>query len=805
MVQRTRPDVDRREVGKVTKSALDRVADLLGGVTGQEAFSATRTAPAGDLHLEVRGVGPVEVPVSEAQARRLCEIARPARYGRGELTLLDRAVRDTWEIPKSRVKIDKRRFDQTLVPVVDRLGQDLGLPAGRLRAELHSVLVYAPGQFFVQHQDSEKDDSMVASLVVSLPSTFTGGALEVHHDGRIATYRGSKKALSFVAFYPDCRHQIKPVRSGHRVVLTYNLLLRANSDVSGIDPDPELTGQLASCIEEHFTAPDAPGRLAYLLDHEYTPRGLGWSRLKGADHRSAGLLRAAAQQAGCDATLGLVDVHETWDAFEVERRWGRSRYRRWEDWDWDDEIPGSSGDDDYELGELIERDTILEALIDPAGAGLERVGLRLCDNEVCETVSSDDLKPYSSEYEGYMGNWGNTLDRWYHRGAVVLWPRTRAFAVRAEAFPTVALETLAARVRRRDLTGAREAAATLAPFWDKVAARVEHKGFFTKALRTAHLLDDAQLAGMLLHPFRIEMITTGHAKPLAALVERYGEPWARDLVTAWSAQRRRYHPKTPNPKEWMAALPGLTGALQKAGEAGATAARILLEDSWAWASPSIEAALGQSAPSRCSASLSELTRPVAAVLESASLIGAQEVRNKVVGCLCRDDDDDLVGLAIGVLRATPQPAWSATGLDRVVTHCAAALEGRLALPPRAPGDWSMQLPAGCGCALCVELRAFLADPAGTSYEWPLAKDSRAHVHGRIDTAEIPVTHQTRRTGRPYTLVLTKTDAVFELDRQHRARDQADLDWLRGRGARASSSKRTGQQRPRTLGKTSPSI
>ena len=57
-----------------------------------------------DLRLEVRGVGPIELPVTEAQARRLCEIARPARYGSGELTLLDPAVRDTWEIPKSRVK-----------------------------------------------------------------------------------------------------------------------------------------------------------------------------------------------------------------------------------------------------------------------------------------------------------------------------------------------------------------------------------------------------------------------------------------------------------------------------------------------------------------------------------------------------------------------------------------------------------------------------------------------------------------------------------------------------------------------------
>ena len=158
----------------------------------------------------------------------------------------------------------------------------------------------------------------------------------------------------------------------------------------------------------------------------------------------------------------------------------------------------------------------------------------------------------------------------------------------------------------------------------------------------------------------------------------------------------------------MAAPPGLTGALQKAGDTGATAARILIEDSWAPTSPAIGAALGQSSPSRRSASLSELTRPVAAVLESVSLISTQEVRDEVVGCLCRDDDD-LVGLAIGVLRATPQPAWRATGLDRVAVRCSTALEARLALPARAPGDWSIQLPAGCGRALCTELRAFLAD------------------------------------------------------------------------------------------------
>jgi hypothetical protein len=52
---------------------------------------------------------------------------------------------------------------------------------------------------------------------------------------------------------------------------------------------------------------------------------------------------------------------------------------------------------------------------------------------VCAITPNVNLEPYQSEYEGYMGNYGNTLDRWYRRAAVVVWPRDRAFAARAEA------------------------------------------------------------------------------------------------------------------------------------------------------------------------------------------------------------------------------------------------------------------------------------------------------------------------------------------------------------------------------------
>jgi hypothetical protein len=99
--------------------------------------------------------------------------ARPARFGRGEQTLTDLTGLD---------------WDAILAEVRD----ELGLPArARLRAEPHALLVYGKGQFFLPHQDSEKDDTMIGTLVVSLPSSHDqlGGDL-------LALPRGGERGVS---------------------------------------------------------------------------------------------------------------------------------------------------------------------------------------------------------------------------------------------------------------------------------------------------------------------------------------------------------------------------------------------------------------------------------------------------------------------------------------------------------------------------------------------------------------------------------------------------------------------------------
>jgi hypothetical protein len=773
----------------------ERLAKLLDDAESPGAFSAQLLVPADSLQLAVEGAGQIRLPVRAPQARKLCDVARPARFGRGEQTLTDPSVRDTWEIPPDLVTITGPRWAATLECVLDEVRDQLGLPlSSRLEAELHAMLVYGPGQFFLPHQDSEKDDAMIGTLVVTLPSSHTGGELIVEHGGESVAHRSPKDSLSFVAFYADCRHAVKPVKSGYRVTLTFNLLAR--SDRTGPAAD-QPAAELARRLTEHFTTRaskrhgtgdlDPPRRLVYLLDHEYTERGLRWNRLKGADTQRAALLRAAANQADCEAVLALAEVKETWDCYPSEDQWDDGYYDEDED-DYGDE-PEPDG---YELTELIDSEISLGWWTSPSGKGGEPISLHVPDYEVCATTPSVKLKPYQSEYEGYMGNYGNTMDRWYRRAAVVVWPRERAFAARAEASASWALGELRARIYVGDLTGARAAAESLAPFWDSTARA--KPPLLESALDVAASLGEPAAAALLLHPFRLESLAPEHATAVAGLVARYGEPWTNTVLDGWLGSRQSWaYQGDADRLGWIQSLPLLCDALRDTGEPGAAAARRLLAASWRWLSDEIRLWVSHSPAKHREERLELLSKPLARLLEATAVIGETALRDAILAAL-REHGDNLLACLIPALRASTalsQDKQRASGLDMLARDCAERLGEIIARPPRDEDDWSIPWLPGCDCDLCGTLREFLTSRPRRSFEWPLAKEKRRHIHTQIDTAELPVRHETRRTGSPYTLVLTKTRELFERERRARHRAVTDLAWLTQNGRLADQSPGSG--------------
>ena len=234
--------------------------------------------------------------------------------------------------------------------------------------------------------------------------------------------------------------------------------------------------------------------------------------------------------------------------------------------------------------------------------------------------------------------------------------------------------------------------------------------------------------------------------------------------------------------QWVASwLPVLCEGLHVRGDAGAVAARQLLDLAWEWCGKDIGASLASSSPSRRDKELGDLGKPLASMLTAAAVIGAASTRD-AVSAYIRKQQDAVTALEISALRAAAELSQDGTrsdaGFGDLAADCAARLRARLARPQRAPGDWSIELPAGgCTCDLCDTLRVFLEDKSRRNFEWPLAEKRRKHVHSRIDAAELPVTHVTRRRGSPYTLVLKKTEALFARENEARIRDETDLEWL----------------------------
>lgn len=768
-------------------SPRQQLADLLQDARTGGSFSTRRTAPPDDLTITVKGLGTIPLPVASAVAKQLRVLARPARYGNGENTLLDRNVRDTWEIPRSRVSIDKRRWAETLGPMLESIRDDLGLPeTSSLKADLHSLLLYEPGQFFAAHQDSEKDDRMIGTLIVLLPSRSEGGELIVEHRGQSVTYGGSSSLLTFVAFYADTRHEVRPVTRGYRIALTYNLAL-AGSSAPKHASTPAMTETAATLLRKHFEQPSEarwqgdrqagapPDRLVFLLDHRYSEHSLKWTQLKGEDAVRTEVIRRAAEQDNCETALGLVEIQETWDCTEPAPR----RRRGW----WSDDDSDDNDDMDHELGELLDSTFTITSL----GEKKQRFAPEVAEAELATSTPTASLVPHDTEYTGNMGNWGNTMDRWYRRAAIVVWPRSRSFAVQAKADPLAATEELRSYIVARpdDRPAYLQMASTLLRFWLEGVRQTGQRTLFRPALTLAVEVRDAEIATRLFQPFEISALAPKDAHVLVQLDAEYGRTWLDAQVANWVRCRLPFGSDPATSREaWTQTLPALCesmGANDPLDTRSLEVARLLTAHAWSWLDTEIRATESPARPSARRTRMHELAGPLLAVLRSTKVVNDPALRTSILAAVC-DTEHRLRTLLLDLIEASTNlqvAELQQLGIIAIANHCAESLTEELETPERAVDDWSIvDFESGDGCQDCIDLAAFLADSSRQQFVWPLAKPRRQHIHQCVDHAELPVTHLTVRDGSPHKLVIAKTTDLFAREAGQRIGAQTSLDALR---------------------------
>jgi len=96
----------------------------------------------------------------------------PAPFGKGEQTIIDKAVRSTQQIEPSVIDVRNPAFTRWLAKVVSpAIGASMGLDVEMgVRLNLYKLLLYKEGDHFLPHKDTPKESGMVGTVAIVLPS-----------------------------------------------------------------------------------------------------------------------------------------------------------------------------------------------------------------------------------------------------------------------------------------------------------------------------------------------------------------------------------------------------------------------------------------------------------------------------------------------------------------------------------------------------------------------------------------------------------------------------------------------------------
>jgi hypothetical protein len=266
----------------------------------------------------------------------------------------------------------------------------------------------------------------------------------------------SKTAFHEVVFYADCEHELKEVTGGWRVVLAFNLIWEKSRpdqmmiDANGIrDMAHYISSLKAFCRKWENAGIGVQSMIGFSLDHQYTSTNFSFAALKGEDSVIAQALLACSEDYDIYMTLRTKHVSGE-PEYDYDDHYGGRRYRGyWGDYygrrhrrgyysdDDDDDDEDDESDDEesrenshHEMREILDTDYEAE-WIHYNGDEYEDTHSSISldfETDVINFESEEDLfdncsSPDDEEYEEYTGNAGPTLDYWYRRALLVIFPK----------------------------------------------------------------------------------------------------------------------------------------------------------------------------------------------------------------------------------------------------------------------------------------------------------------------------------------------------------------------------------------------
>ena len=739
--------------------SLQPLKELLSSVTHPGDFFVNSTLEIPMPKIEIDEVGVLSFPVPPSQIEALIQHSARAPYGRGPETILDESVRKVWQIAAEKVHISGKSWGANLDTLLRKVADGLGYNSAQVSAELYKFLVYDVGGFFLPHRDTEKAGGMFGTLIVVLPSAHRGGELILHHAGREVTVdmsQGEFSEISFAAFYADCEHEVRPIREGHRVCLVYNLiqspLVRGESTLISPPTYEEQIGRAEVLLCEALCAPEAPIKVAWLLEHQYSPEGLSFAGLKSTDAPVVNVLAKAAERVGCIAHLGIVHIEESGVA-QPEYSGG-----------WND---GGDENDDFEIIEVDNWNHYISQWRSQRDQPVAFGEIPLAPGELLPDGALDDAVPDKQRLLEASGNEGASFERSYHRAALVIWCRERYAEVLLQAgvesvLPHLedCIEVWEANAQSQDAKDkASQVARLLVHAW--VTESPRSYGFLRSkpAQRDVLLLLLARLGDA----FLLESLISGvleqdydgiENKALLVAAQTLG-PEKTECLYAELVRSKMptfpsscvdllhtltFHKQWPAESAWHSALSHI-----------AEAAISRLEDI---RNPG---SVYDPHPPKIRAVTPDF---VAKLLNSLSELSATGLRAQAVRGMAKNSHVfDPVTVLLPAMELITERDLAVTQLWE---HAVEFLLDRSAFPPTTPTDWSQETNPTCFCADCAELKNFASNPIEQMHRFRMRADRRQHLQTVITSLRMDVDTVTDRKGSPQTLVCTKNRRSYRV-------------------------------------------
>lgn len=277
---------------------------------------------------------------------------------------------------------------------------------------------------------------MFGTLMVVLPSSYTGGVVHVSHSNMQKKFDfggpTSVTNTSYAAWYTDILHSVSPVTSGYRLALSYNLTYQRPGAVPRLPNTQSQIEELRWVLKtwnRNVYDPESPNLVAWMLEHEYSEQALNSQKigaLKGADKCRGLALLDLAKELGFEFYLAQMEYQKTGTVVDDNHYGYRRRGRYGYGYDEDD------SDDDPEdktMDDIIEESLIAKNFVNCKTGGVlpPDFGPTFEQDDCIPAGYWDEEEPNTKSYEGYTGNAEATLDYWYKRTAIILWP-TKAHA-----------------------------------------------------------------------------------------------------------------------------------------------------------------------------------------------------------------------------------------------------------------------------------------------------------------------------------------------------------------------------------------